>query len=109
MRTSIFRACDKDQIEIIKYIWEYFYNEGKEPSPDLNLFSKDERTGENTAMIAAKSGYSQITKYSAEKCKDNLLHKYEELLLILEDKHITAHIEEKLIEMERRLAGLGED
>ena len=66
---GVFRACDKGHLGIIKYLWMYFYSDRTSSSNknffipvDLDLYNTDERTGENTAMIAAKNGHFSVLK-----------------------------------------------
>ena len=112
------------------------------PNIDVHCFNK---RNENIIFLTAVGqkkkklpSYLEIIKYLVEKCKVNVAHEYEELLLVLEDRNIVQYIEERLTaqgitngkkniidydnslnknrpprqenpEMDRRLAGLGDD
>ena len=48
---------------MVQYLWGYFSNGGYVRVPvDLDIYARDERTGENTAMVAAKNGHINLLK-----------------------------------------------
>lgn len=65
----ILKACEHGNLEIVKYICEYFTAE-KCPD-DLNVHTIDEISGENSALASVKSGNLNLIKYLFMVCKVN--------------------------------------
>lgn len=58
--TPIQRAVEKNRLEVIKYINEFFK---KKPLDEFNVHYVDENTGENCALIACRTGSLDLVKY----------------------------------------------
>lgn len=65
-RTAIQRACELQQIEIVKYLYTYFAN--KTPPPEFDVHFWDENTGENCALVAVRIGSIELITYLHEEC-----------------------------------------
>ena len=64
---AIHRACEYGHFEIVQFVFEYF--EQHAPTPyELNVHSEDEKTGENCALIATRTGNLQLMEYLLTVC-----------------------------------------
>mmetsp|Transcript_1665 Transcript_1665/g.3576 ORF Transcript_1665/g.3576 Transcript_1665/m.3576 type:complete len:374 (-) Transcript_1665:89-1210(-) len=60
--TAVQRACEKGHFSVVKYIYQY-YNGKCVPPVQCDLNHIDETTGENCALLAAKSGNLQLLNF----------------------------------------------
>ena len=67
--TPIQYACIYGNLQIIKYIYEYFYNDAPPTLFDINY--QDEITGENCPLIACRLGLYKIMRFLYEECNGN--------------------------------------
>lgn len=65
--TAVQRACEKGHFQIIKFIFTYYKN--ATPPQDCDLHHIDESTGENCALLAAKSGNLNLIKFLHREVK----------------------------------------
>lgn len=65
--TPAHRACEKGHLEAIKILWEHGRKCGV--FRDIDLKYIDERTGENSALLASKAGHIHVMKYLYQVCR----------------------------------------
>jgi hypothetical protein len=63
----IHRACEKERLGVILYLFEYFRDITAPPEFDVHLL--DEATGENCALISCKTGNLEVMQYLFEVCQ----------------------------------------
>jgi hypothetical protein len=71
--TPIMRAADSGHLNIINFFVDYF--DGLPTHPDFDPHKLDEKTGENTGLIACKSGNLALVRYLYEVCSCDILIK----------------------------------
>ena len=65
----VHKAIERGSLEIVKYTYEYFYFVNPPPAFDLHYIDPD--TGENSALVACRTGNLSIIKYLHEVCGVN--------------------------------------
>jgi hypothetical protein len=58
---AVHRACEKAHMDIVRYLHEYFAN--TKPPLEFDLHTEDEGNGENTALIACRTGSMKVIRY----------------------------------------------
>lgn len=66
-QTPIQRACEFSQLDLIKFIWEYMKD--YQMVRDFDLHAIDERSGENSALIAARIGDLSLMEFLFFECE----------------------------------------
>ncbi|OMJ81781.1 hypothetical protein SteCoe_17663 [Stentor coeruleus] len=61
-------AVEKDHINIVSFILDYYVNKGPIPN-EFSVNYQDEITGQNCAMIACRKGSFRMVKFLFEHCK----------------------------------------
>jgi Ankyrin repeats (many copies) len=61
------RACEKGRVNIVQYLWDYFKN--KTIPLDFDFYHQDEYTGDNSALVACKTGNLELIKFLNETCR----------------------------------------
>ena len=67
-QSAVHRACEHGHLEIITYTYNYL--EQHPPTPqDLDIHAEDEKTGENCALIAARTGNLALMEFLLQVCR----------------------------------------
>lgn len=67
MKPLIVKAIELENLEIVKFIYKYFYCVS--PSPSFDIHYINPLTGENPALVACKSCNLQMIKFLNETCE----------------------------------------
>ena len=65
--TPIQRACEKERLGVLQFIWEYFKE--KIAPPEFDVHNQDEITGDNCALVSCKTGNLEIMQFLYEVCR----------------------------------------
>ena len=69
-QSAIHRACEHGHMEVIKHVYAYLERNPPTP-PDLDVHGEDEKTGENCALISARTGNLALMEFLLRICKAN--------------------------------------
>lgn len=69
-QSAMHRACEHGHMEVIKYVYAYLEQNPPTP-PDLDVHREDEKTGENCALIAVRTGNLALMEFLLRFCKAN--------------------------------------
>jgi len=77
------KACEKGRIEVVRALKTYA--EQNAVFPEIDLHARDEKTGENCALVACRAGNLVVIRFLHEKCRADfsLLNKRKESALQL--------------------------
>lgn len=77
------KACEKGRIEVVRALKAYA--DQYTSFPEIDLHAKDEKTGENCALVACRAGSLVVIRFLFEKCRADfsLLNKRKESALQL--------------------------
>ena len=65
--SPLHKACEKARVNIVQFVWDYFKK--KTVPNEFDVHYQDEYSGNNSALVACKTGSLELIKFLHEQCK----------------------------------------